>query len=296
MGRLFSIIRQFKNLLLFVFLQIMCLVMLYNYNKTYHTIGSAMANQVSGAINNKFNGFNDYLYLKQTNEQLAKRLEQLSNNQPSVLDGPLSAVRTFADTSIVDTLGNKKITVRFRELLAKVTYNSLFADNKKNFIQIHRGTLDGIKKDMALVSETGAIAGRIVEVSNHYATAISLLNIDFKVSAKHGKSQVKGLIEWDGKSPDFVQLNNVPAGYQINRGDSIYTSSFSDIFPENRLIGTVDTAIKNKSSNFYTIKVRPSTNFYTFSYAYAIDNRDRDEQRKNLSDAQGLAKPPAKNK
>jgi rod shape-determining protein MreC len=38
--------------------------------------------------------------------------------------------------------------------------------------------------------------------------------------------------------------------------------------------------VPDNATNFYTLKVRPSTNFFNIEYAYVIDNTQFDEQRR----------------
>ena len=45
------------------------------------------------------------------------------------------------------------------------------------------------------------------------------------------------------------------------------------------VVGTVQDIVEDKSSNFYTLRLKPATNFYNLEYVYVIDNLQRDEQK-----------------
>ena len=56
-------------------------------------------------------------------------------------------------------------------------------------------------------------------------------------------------------------------------GDSVVTSpDFYPCFPGNLMVGTIDEIVDDKSSNFYTLKVKPATNFFNIEYVYVIAN------------------------
>ena len=57
------------------------------------------------------------------------------------------------------------------------------------------------------------------------------------------------------------------------------TSELSSIFPANIMVGTVDTFQTDPSSNFYTLKLKTSTNFSTVQYVYVVQNSQLEEQK-----------------
>ncbi|HZE83190.1 MAG TPA: rod shape-determining protein MreC, partial [Puia sp.] len=58
------------------------------------------------------------------------------------------------------------------------------------------------------------------------------------------------------------------------------TSQISSKFPANIMVGTVYEIVPDNSTNFYTLKVRPATNFFNIEYVYVIDNLQYDEQKR----------------
>jgi rod shape-determining protein MreC len=78
----------------------------------------------------------------------------------------------------------------------------------------------------------------------------------------------------------FVTLKNIPKSAKVAKGDTILTSQTSYLFPANIMVGTVYDIIPDNASNFYTLKVRPSTNFFNIEYVYVIDNTQYEEQRR----------------
>jgi rod shape-determining protein MreC len=73
---------------------------------------------------------------------------------------------------------------------------------------------------------------------------------------------------------------NIPKSVQVAKGDSIVTSGYSLSFPPNILIGVVSEIVDDKSSNFYSLIVKPSTNFYSVEYVTVVDNLQKEEQKR----------------
>ena len=106
-----------------------------------------------------------------------------------------------------------------------------------------------------------------------------LLNRQFKANAKLKKGGERGSIEWDGKDPHYIFLKDIPKSAAVTKGDTVITSELSSIFPPNIMVGTVNSIINDKSSNFYTLKLKTSTNFYNVYYVYVIEDLHREERK-----------------
>jgi rod shape-determining protein MreC len=130
-----------------------------------------------------------------------------------------------------------------------------------------------------VISPTGLV-GMVVNTSENFAVVMTMLNRQSSVSAKLKKTGEIGKIQWDGESPGRVTMINVPKSVQVAIGDSVVTSGYSLSFPPGVLIGTITEVINEKSSNFYTLSVKPSTNFYNVEYVTVVGNLQKDEQRK----------------
>jgi rod shape-determining protein MreC len=78
----------------------------------------------------------------------------------------------------------------------------------------------------------------------------------------------------------FVTLKDIPKSAKLKEGDSVVTSPTSSLFPGNLMVGTIADIVDDKSSNFYTLKVKPATNFFTIEYVYVIANSQFVEQKR----------------
>src|SRR5690606_795057 len=94
-----------------------------------------------------------------------------------------------------------------------------------------------------------------------------------------------GTVYWDGANPAYAMMKDIPRTIKLQKGDTIVTSGFSALFPENLPIGYIDAfSLADPSSTSFTIRVKLATNFYNLQYVYVIDNLLKDEQ-KSLEDS-----------
>jgi rod shape-determining protein MreC len=65
----------------------------------------------------------------------------------------------------------------------------------------------------------------------------------------------------------------------VKKGDSVVTSPASSMYSGAMLmVGTIEEIVDDRSSNFYSLRVKPSTNFYSIEYVYVIENAQLTEQ------------------
>jgi rod shape-determining protein MreC len=233
-----------------------------------------VAGEITGGLDTKYNKVEGYFTLKTTNEQLVKeneRLRQLLKENYEAFD---SAGKQIIDTIKVDSL--RRIQKYFY-LSAKVV--SISINSQANFLTIHRGSAQQVKPNMGVVGPQG-IVGTVVNVSENYASVMSLLHRQYKVVVKLKNGGERGTVEWDGISPMFVTLKDIPKSAKVAKGDSVVTSPTSSLFPGNLMVGTIFEIIDDKSSNFYTLKLKTATNFFNIEYAYVIANTQYEEQKK----------------
>jgi len=275
---IFLFIGRYFNFLFFLVMQIIALSFLVRYNKFHQAIFMNAASEITGRLNARYNGIAYYFQLKPTNDLLVKENEQLHQLLKQNGGFTDSSKKMIIDTALIDSA--KKIQ-KYYFMSAKVV--GITTNFQTNFITLHRGSAQGVKPNMGVVSAQG-IAGTIVNVSRNFSVAMSLLHLQYKVVVKLKNSGERGTVEWDGKSPLYVTLKDIPKSAKINKGDSVVTSETSSLFPSDFMVGTVSEIIDDKSSNFYTIKLKTATNFFNVEYVYIIANNQYDEQ-KNLEDS-----------
>ncbi len=278
MRNIFIFIRIYFNFIFFLFLMGVSLYMLFSYNRYHHSVYSGVANEVTGRINKQYNTVEYYFQLKRTNDSLVKANENLYNKLKQDFELPDTATKLAIDTIRVDTVAKQR---KYLYMQAKVVSNSISLQN--NFMELHRGSAQGITSDMGVLDVNHAVVGMVMDVSENFSVVMNLLNSQSNISAKVKRTGEVGSLVWDGKFTNIVILKDIPKVVKVAKGDSVITSGFSDKFPYGLLIGRVIGIEDDESSSTHTIRVRTAADFYNLQYVYVINNLQKEEARQLLN-------------
>lgn len=226
----------------------------------------------------KQSGVTSYFGLRQMNDSLLNENTRLRQE--------------LARFTEVDTLNDSAVTrsyvmsdsVKYIQYAHYTYYKARVVNNSvnaaANFITINRGYKDGIAKDMAVISANG-IVGRIINVSAHFAYALSILNTKQSISAKLKDGTTSSFVYWEEQAgPDELYMKNIPQDIPVKKGDTVYTTSYSTLFPADMVVGTVQRIFKVKKDNSKLLTLRPATNFRNMQYVYVVKDEYMGERRR----------------
>ncbi len=254
--------------LLFVILEVVSFILIFNFNNYQKVQFLNSSNKVTASIYNSISAVGNYFSLASVNRKLARenaQLKSLVSNLPYIRITPYSIV---ANVEFTDSV--------YRFISARVINNSV--DKQNNYITLNKGRKHGIKPDQGIINSEG-IVGVITNVSESYSLGFSVLNKHWGASAKLKKSGTFGPLSWDGLDSRFASLNGIPFHVEIEVGDTVVTSSYSSVFPEGILIGTVHSLEQPPGENYYKISVGLAANFRALSYVDVVDNLKKAEVR-----------------
>ncbi len=259
MRSLINFLLRIHFLLLFILFEVFSISLLINKNNFHKAKFVNLTRQVTGNFYTKTTKLKQYLSLAEENNRLAKENNRLLN----IIESTYKSDEIFF-RSVNDTIFNQ----RYMYTSARIINNSI--NKKHNFLTLNKGNEQGLRPEMAVVSD-GSIVGIVKGVSKNYATVISLLNLDLRISSKVKKNGYFGSLNWDGKGYQTAILNEIPLHADIQVGDTIITSGFSSIFPEGILIGFISD-FEEKKGSFYEIEVKLSTDFKSLGNVNVIGN------------------------
>ena len=268
MKGLFHFIEKYHFPIIFVILEIIAFTLFINQHSYQRSRFLNSANRISGALFESYTQVSQYLGLRKANQLLAKENRQFHE---FVLNLPGSEPKHSA------------IEDQYHVFPARVINNSVNLQN--NYFTINKGKKDSISPEMAVLAPDGAV-GVVKAVSDHYSLCISLLNCKFSLSARLNKSDYFGSLSWDGTNYRFAYLHEIPGHVLLHPGDTIVTSGYSAMFPENIIIGTIDSYQKTQGEYFYLIKVKLAADFKNLRSVYIINNRLKKEQHLLEEEAQ----------
>jgi rod shape-determining protein MreC len=240
--------------LLFLFLELVSVVLLFRYNSYQGSVWVSSANAVSGKVYEWFSGIEQFFSLEERARQLT--------DENIALERQLSRVREEllnlkGDSAHVDSIMQDAVS-ELHLLPAKVVSNSVRRPD--NLLTVDRGRADGVLPDMGVVSGTG-LAGVVYMASEHYSVVMPLLNVHSRVSCAIRDRGYFGYLVWDGRSSSDAFMEDVPRHAQFRRGDWVETSGYSDIFPPGITIGQVIDIGNSSDGLSYRLRVRLNTDF-----------------------------------
>ncbi len=211
----------------------------------------------------------EYLHLKENNEWLVAENVKLRMALPN------NKIDTATQSALIkDTLLNQQYIF----INAKVINSTV--NKRNNYLTLNKGATAGIQPEMGVVIANG-IVGIVKDVSPNFSTVISFLHIKSKVSARFKDSNYFGSLVWeDDNNPTTATLKDIPKHVVFKTGDSLVTTSFSNVYPENIFLGTIKKSEIKPGDNFYTISVRFSTNFKNVAHVFVVKNLMKEEQKK----------------
>lgn len=223
-----------------------------------------------------------YMDLKQENEKLAQENAILRNSLQSIeytLIPPLDSIvldttitgETILDTLILDSLNY------FKYIPALVISNTI--NKRYNYVYLDKGTRHGMYNNMGIIEPNGLV-GVVVNVTEDFSLVMPLINEKSKISVKIKNQGYFGTLQWEKGDARFAHINEVPNHVILEKGDTIVSSGYSQIFPKNILIGYVEETNKESGNSFLNIKIRLSVDFSKLNYTYAINNKQIESFKK----------------
>ncbi len=264
MRKLVEFIRSIYVLVLFVVLE--ALAVNYYARSSYYTEARLLAhsNRALGFLRGTAADVRRYFRLEEQNSLLLERVAQLEERLAQYEEAEtLSRLQSY-----VADLGESK----YRVMTAAVVSNTI--NRTQNFITINRGRNDGVIPDMAVLTPDGAMVGYVVDCTERYAVAMPVLNTAFRASGKLAGAEHFGSVLWDGGDPHEAIFAELSKYAEPMLGQEVVTTGFSHFFPENVLIGWVESATMNETRTAYTVRIRLAADFARLTDVILVENRD----------------------
>ncbi len=259
------LILRIKEYLILTFFVVISLILIFNNDNTQIRFLRAFAIGFVGTLQSGVSAVPNVFELQNENKYLREKNIELANEVASLKEAKLENIRL-----------SKLLTLKDKNILgvisAKIVNKSLV--QTRNTITINAGENDSIKVNMPVVTDDGLV-GKIVGVSKNYSIAQILYNKDLRISAKVQRSRVDGIFTYDGVGN--LVLTNVPKAADVNPGDLIITSEYSNLFPGGIPLGTV-LETGNLDNLFKKITVKPSVNFNILEEIFVVKSQPNKEK------------------
>ena len=248
--------------ILFIVLEVICILLLARSQNFHRNCLVNGTNSVVGKVYEWSGNVSSYFHLGKTNRELARENAMLREQLAVVVDTSQHSY-TIVDR---DTI--------YEYIPAQVVNSSTTQAN--NFIIINKGKVDGIERDMGVISSEGVV-GVVVDVSRHYASILSLLHSKSFVGVRFKDNQQLGSLRWNTNNYRYGMVEDIPTHVELRKGDTVLTSSHSHLCPEDLMVGIVEDALPVSSGTLNKVRIRFATDFATLRHVYVIKNQYKPE-------------------
>lgn len=283
MNNLLDFLSRHYHWFLFILLEVISVVLLFQYNAYQGSVWVSSSNVVTGKMYEANASVEQFFSLVKVNEQLTSRNLYLEQ-QVQTLSSQI--FKQAGDSSFMQMAG-VKLLEHYHIIPAKVVSNSLV--DTDNLITIDKGEADGVRKDMGVACGTG-IVGIVYTAGQHYSVVIPILNSHSSISCTIQKRGYFGYLRWGGKDPRHAFLDDIPRHAHFRLYDKVVTSGYSSVFPPGVQVGKIIHVYNSPDGLSYRCMVELSTDFGNLRDVCVIDDTMMRERLDILRAAQDSMK------
>lgn len=271
MRNLLAFFRRFRVFLIFVVFQVLALGLFFSKHIYPRNVVVGSTSKITGNILFLQNKLTSYLNLDEENEQLAETVERLLESSS------FGMIDSLEFESIKDSTILKRFDFEHAHVISGGT------KLRNNFFTLDKGSKDGIEAGVGVIGPSGII-GFATDVNRDFTLVKTVLSQDVNIDAMIQKNRTHGLLKWDGRSPNRIQLSEITNDIDVELGDTIVTRGSSGIFPRNYPVGVVDEIEPNNGAVYLTIHIRLAENmnkaFHTFTVKDLMKEQFQEQQLK----------------
>ena len=283
MRNLIEFLAKYNHWFIFVLLEVISFVLLFQFNSYQGSVYFSTANAVTGKIYEWDAAVRGFFSLTKINQQLRVRNQYLEQTVKKLAEQVKTQTK---DSSRLEKI-QMQLIKDYKVIPAKVISNSI--NRPDNLITLDKGSADGVRKDMGVTCGMGVV-GVVYMVSEHYSVVIPVLNNKSNISVAIRKRGYYGYLHWNGGASDKAYVNDIPRHAHFRIGDVIVTSGYSSIFPAGILVGQVQHVYNSYDGLSYRVQIKLSTDFGNLRDVSVIDNTVMEERMQVLRAAEDSLK------
>ena len=286
MRNLIEFLKKYSYWFVFLLLEGVSLVLMFQFNNYQGSVWFTSANYISGVVYEADSKIGAFFSQGTVNEQLTERNIALEQ-EVAMLREQLYDERIKNDSTLVDSV-RMPLLSQYKLIPAKVISNSI--DKADNFITLDKGIYDGVGPDMAVASGNGVV-GVVFMASGHYSVVIPVLSTKSNISCAILNKRYFGYLRWRGGASDVAYVDDIPRHAIFEIGDTVVTSGYSSMFPAGILVGHIIDSEDSDDGLSYKLKVKLSTDFGRLRDVCVIDDKAVREKLELLRQAVDSIKP-----
>jgi rod shape-determining protein MreC len=256
--RLLDLLHAFRDLVVLgACIVVSVLLLAANDNPQVKRIRSVAA-VLFGTVQEPFRFVTAYFDLRSQNEILRRINVELADEATQLREARLENARLRRMVELPQR-------TPYRLIAGEVVGKSVTL--QRNTLILNVGRLDGVEALMPVINDQGLV-GVVTSVTDRYAVVNIVLNTEFRATAKVQRTRVDGIVEWDGHA---VMLRNVARTMDVQVGDVVLTSEYSNTFPPDIRIGVVSSVDEQPGSLFRSVTLTPGVDFVRLEEVFVMD-------------------------
>ena len=267
-------LNKFKEYIVLVLLLILSLILItVNDNSKVQNVrvmSLGVFAGISTIISNLGSVFEDSDYIEKLEKRNAELM--LENNK----------LRNFGleNKQLKDLLKFNSVT-DYKLIPAKIV--SRLVSKISGYIIISKGKEDGLAEGMPVITDEGLV-GILLSVTDNYSSVRVFENSLFKVAVKIQRSNVDGIMNWDGKK---LLIKDVPTTEDVVVGDRVMVSELSSILPPSIPVGFVVEKESTLSGVITNLVVKPYVDLKTVKNVMIILTEEENQLDSLVSELTG---------
>lgn len=283
MRNLIEFLAKYNHWFVFVLLEVISFVLLFQYNSYQGSVWFSSANLISGKVYDLNAEILSFFSLTKANTELTQRNLYLERQVAQLSD---QLVKVTKDSSLIHQ-GQLQMLADYKLIPAKVVSNTI--DKSDNFMTIDKGAADGVRKDMGVACGNGVV-GIVYLVTSHYSVVIPVLSTKSNISCRIQGRGYFGYLHWQGGPSDIAYVDDVPRHAHFRLYDHVVTSGYSSVFPPGIMVGKILHVYNSADGLSYRLQVKLSTDFGNLRDVCVIDDAKMEERLEVLRAAQDSIK------
>ena len=212
-----------------------------------------------------FEGFADLRHAREQNVRLKEQVERLTQERDEANER--AAKREHLESEL-----GVPVLPQFRRIAANVISRNVTNWFKR--LTIDRGSLDGVKKDMPVLTSSG-IVGRVIDVGLNSAFVQLITDRYAGVGGMLQQSREMGEIR--GQDNSRCEMKNVSGSVDVQAGETVVTTGLDGIYPKGLTVGIVE------SVEWHKITIRPSAQADSVEHLFVLMVEPRDFKTQEAS-------------
>ena len=211
-------------------------------------------NSIGEWVGNKSDALKTVRKLKKVNAKLSNKVAELTE------ENSLLAQNKYELERLRDMYQLDKDYSSYPKIGANVI--SKDAGNFFNIFTINKGSDDGIKKDMNVISG-GGLVGLVFEVGKNYAKVRSIIDDESSTSVSFPNTSETAIVSGDLKlmKDNLMNITEISKDAKIAEGDMVVTSKISNKFLPGILVGYVMKTSKDPNELTQSGQITPVVDF-----------------------------------